>query len=190
MHKGVYVLSYKSLDYLFSKYALPFLKKVTALEPYQDYKLWQHTKPMISIDLIEELIKCTSSNKYYIYKLAFLKEIGRASYENPVTSHSDLVNGKISAWDKQTIKQAENIAKIISETEYAGEAEICPVCGVKSFVPFNDTIDAIDDEGEVTDVCEIIYKYKCYCCSFELLSEIKDLDKMGLPIKNYWSMNH
>jgi len=84
-HRGTYILRYKSLDYLFGKYALPFLINIINLVEYKDRDaLWKYEEIDVDINPIEEIINSMKSNKYDIIKIALLKEIGRSAYNNPI----------------------------------------------------------------------------------------------------------
>jgi len=178
-HRGIFVLKYKALDYLFGKYALPFLIKVVELDEYKDLKLWQYKNLSIEIDPVKELVSAFTTNGYWITKIALLKELGRAAYQNPLFGYS--------FHDQDFIKRSEAIAKHVVESEFSREVKSCPVCNAKTLVLFDDSVDVEDDDGYV-DNKRFVYRIECFCCSFQLLSYIHDLKEMNLPIEDYWEM--
>lgn len=186
VHRGVYVIRYEALDYLFGKYALPLLQKIIELPEYGDNQLWQHKELEIDADPISEIIKhFVLGKKYNPFIIALFKELGRAAYENPI-----YFGGKRNyflGFDKDTRRRAELLANHICENEYCNDVDTCPVCGVKSLVLFNDSYDTYDENDEEVSMESYIYKLTCFCCSFELKNEgDMNFKDSGINIQNYW----
>ena len=181
-HRGIYVLRYKALDVLFTKDALPFMKKVLALERYKNQRGWQFDISS-NIHLIDSMINCYG-NSYKSDKLAILKEMGRAAYNNPLVPTKNISS---NFYNKDIIKRAMVLSTHVLQHESNGDLKTCPVCGIKSLVQFNDFHEIEDKNG--IEVYEFVYMIKCFCCSFELRGEPTGLDQMELPFDNFWHLD-
>lgn len=182
-HRGVFILRYKALDFLFGKFAFPFIKNVLALEEYHNKADWKYKLNAININPIEEIIKHIQSETYSLTKVSLLKEIGRASFENPINPGFTIygyLNEKIT-------QKSEMFAQNVLQIDWEHEVINCPICNTKSLVKSIDTFTVNNDEtGETENVIQFIYKVKCYCCSFEIDDRLHDLGKMNLGIDDYW----
>ena len=182
-HRGSYVLRYKALDLFIGKYIFPIIEKMMSLEGYDRIdSWWKGSKNRLGIDPIKEIIietKCTNPS---FDKIAFLKEFGRATYNNRVGSGFGIFKTEI-----------ENQAKHIAEGELFNPIaqgvviHNCPVCGVDSLVGYEDTEYAYEDDGEVVDAWRFIYQVKCHCCHFEMRNlGMKNLEEYGYDEPDYW----
>jgi hypothetical protein len=150
VHRGVFVLRYPALDKLFGEYALPFVKNVIASDKYSGKDgFWKYTGLKCGIDPIELIIEeCQDKgDDYRLGKVAFLKELGRAAYEQPkgiIYKAKDIGSNKYRPFglDFEHQQRAVRIAK--SETSNVSEVRECPVCGIPSLVVYDD----IELEGE------------------------------------------
>jgi len=182
-HRGTYILRYKSLDYLFGKYALPFLINIINLDEYQNREnFWKYEKPFLKTDPIEEIIRTINKNKYDIYKIALLKEIGRAAYTNPIK----IVKGFGNILSKDDIRRFELFADTTLKIDNIEDVKKCPVCGIKSLVLFYDFFDEVNDCNQLVSSDSFVYRVRCYCCTFDINHEIFEIDKMNIGIENYW----
>ena len=181
-HQGIYILNYQALDDLCVGYVFPLIKEVLALPKYGNEYIWRYSVVDSNIDLIQLLIDCNTKKEYRYAKIDVLKEIGRAAYENPLCQ---------TKWhyhiNKSIIKSVESQAQYHFEQGGVTNIKSCPVCGTKSLVLYNDWVDLVTKDKKEEQV-EIIYKIKCSCCSFELRTQPKDFDKMGLPFENFWNI--
>lgn len=193
LHKGIFVLRYEALDAFIGKYALPFVTDIINSPDFSSNTYpWKYKALYCSIDPIDEIIKESNSPSPDIGKLAFLKELGRAAYENPLircykqenTSASSLVttvfesiSNPFKIFDDKKRERAEKIANILNKKGY--QIENCPVCGVKSLVIYQ---DKEMDEKTYT------YMVKCECCTFELHKwGVKNANDYGFDsITDYW----
>ena len=186
-HRGVFVLRYQALDYLFGKFAFPFLMEIIALPDYNNNKkIWKYNELDIELDPIEEIANTFKNGNYDLYKIALLKELGRAAYENPIRFNRKLRKNWGIDIDMEIIKRSEALANYVLRAEYCQTIKKCPVCGLNSLVLFNDSYDDSDEKkGTMTFSYTFTYSIKCFCCTFELDHEI-ELKDLNLPIENYW----
>ena len=85
-HRGIFILRYPALDNLVGEYVLPFVENVVALPEYSGLQgLWKYKNLRCGIDPIEFIKKEFRNGKYELGKIAYLKELGRAAYENPLS---------------------------------------------------------------------------------------------------------
>jgi len=179
-HRGIFILRYQALDLLFGKYVFPFLKKVLSLDGNEKkYTQLQVHSENGDFNIIDSIINHFENENYSISKIALLKELGRACFENPI-------KGKYS-WGEQERKRAELIAEEVSKSEDNGEVLKCPVCKTKSLIKYHDYVETYNPEsGENDGYIQIVDNVTCYCCSLELFSNIGDLDSMNLGLIDYW----
>lgn len=184
-HKGVSVLKYSSLDIFIGKYILPLVEKLMDLPEYIDYKYI--IKPLnisSSICPVDGIInECKNKDGNFNFeKIAILKELGRASFLNPITDmngmdkrdESESKNNRIRAF-----KAAEFELELYSvEASIVEGVKSCPVCGLQSLVTYLDSIDPDDSSYN--------YNIMCHCCSFELQYEVGNPKDYGLPINDIY----
>ncbi len=173
-HKGTYIVKLKSLDAIVGKLILPFVYQLLDLplikEKYKETE-WRYQKLECGYDPIDELISEFKKAKPSHSKVAFLKELGRAAYGNPLEPDPDL-----RILDGPTIRIAETGAENISRLTGV-PARICPVCGLRSFLLYKnlDVINIIPKPGE--DSLESFIKpeeVRCLCCGFNIDSSLKN----------------
>jgi hypothetical protein len=183
VHRGVFILRYQALDFLFGKHVFPFLKEVLSLEGNKKrYTQLQGYNELGKFSIIDSIINHFEHENYSIPKVALLKEFGRACFENPI-------RGKLGIGQKEK-KRAKLIAEEVSKLEDIGEVLICPVCETESLVKYHDYVETYDCEsGEYAGDIQIVYKVTCYCCSLELFSNIGEINSMNLGLKDYWKID-
>jgi hypothetical protein len=192
LHRGTYILRYKALDSLVGEHIFPFVQNALKLDIYSDSKLeWRYQKLNCEVDPMEKIAKEAKTGNYNIHRIALLKELGRAAYENPV-KYGPLRKQKYGI---RVIDGVEQDAKALAKAEKgksdAVEVKVCPVCGVKALVVYGTTrAENVSDEytGQEHILREEFYTYavRCLCCSFEIENELKAAAFSGLRIKNYW----
>ncbi len=176
LHGGKHVLSYAELDDLIVHKILPLIAKIEKLPIFRlNSRLWRYKPLHCNIDPISELVE-RANNSWE--KIALLKELGRAAYENPMRptvepeSPSRLMSSN-TFQNRQFSKIAKAKAEAYVET-HNSPYTTCPVCG-------NDTMNVFYDNNEICDPQkpdEIIgfesypYSTECQCCSLELSPEI------------------
>lgn len=172
-HRGVYIVRIDSLDFLFGKYIFPFIKEISSLEGYANIGKWGYQNNKLDINPIEKIIEHFNGSSYSMTKVALLKEIGRASYSNPIR--------KIDYFNHNSteIRQAELISKHIAKEQFIFEVKICPICGTKSLIKYQVIEDYPQSEDDdFSNSVAYIYNAKCFCCSFELYHSLTDLENI------------
>jgi hypothetical protein len=195
VHRGMFVLRYPALDKLFGEFALPFIKNVILTDRYAGMeKFWQYGRLKCEIDPIDEIIReFKNGNDYNLGKVAFMKELARAAYEQPQWidyKAKDIGSKNYFPFviDDDRRHRAERIAN--SEVANVSEVRECPVCGISSLVIYDD----IEVEGEYyydgTFVNEKAWRYTwqalCMCCTFEVNHHLENPKDYGIPIDDFW----
>ena len=190
-HRGTFILRYPTLDEFIGNYILPFINEIFHLPKYSRLVgLWKYHDLHCKIDPIDEIIKSYQNGIPPVRKIALLKELGRAAYENP------LVGGKLVRFSKHKNEEirvrAERIAEGAAKGPNIEKVCICPVCGIKSLVVYNDIATNRDDidEEDIPDEPYKAWRYtwqvNCMCCTFEINYHIENPSVYGLPIEDYW----
>lgn len=183
-HRGVFILRYPALDELVGKFVLPFVRGIINLEEYSELeRFWKYRNLHCGIDPIEEIIREFEGNNFDIGKVAFLKELGRAAYENPIVNdpNFDFLN-------RQHRERAERIASAELGGPNISDVLSCPVCGIESLVVYDD----VETEGEdpLTGTYLRAFRYtwqvKCMCCTFEINNHLKNPSEYGFAVEDYW----
>ncbi|MEK4671144.1 hypothetical protein [Niallia sp. FSL R7-0271] len=185
-HRGTFVLRYEALDIFIGQYILPIIKEIISLPEYIDTKSrWIYPPLELGIDPISELINESSTNSYNAGKFAFIKELGRASYNNPLIHNWNIFN-------KDIIKNAVNTAQ--AELNYQSQGTTiyyCPVCGVQSLTSYEDSDGEQEADGSYSSYWTFSWYVKCHCCSFKISRELKNPKEYGYALPDYWySYNH
>jgi len=191
-HRGVYILRYPALDAFVGKYMLPFVVETLKLPSFNAHtQMWKFKELHSGIDPIEEIIKEASNDNPDMGKIALLKELGRAAYENPLTQgrHADnKIEKLLSYFDNREKRRAERIADLEASQEYS-KITTCPVCGVNSLIIYDETdFEQDDDDEDTVKSWRYTYMVKCECCTFNLESAgIRNASEYGLSnIEDYW----
>lgn len=179
-HRGAFILRYPALDALVGEHVLPFVKKVVALPEYSDLSgYWKYQDLACGVDPIEEIIHAWANIK----KIAMLKELGRAAYENPLYTGP---YGK--CLNEEHHRHAQQLAE--SEVQHGDGSAIkdCPVCGFKSLVLYNETLFPEDcaEPVQSNKVWSYTYEVKCMCCSFEVNDRLDNPIQYNLDIEDFW----
>lgn len=189
IHRGLFVMDYSAFDLVVSAYIIPFLAKFLYLPQFQNQANqrissettppWKYKKLACGIDPLEEIVKIGRDREDARKKIALLKEFGRAAYQNPLAvPGSDLAVFGIG--DSIARCRAAQLAKHElsnpNPRAYDGANEIleCPVCGLHSFVRYN------DGDGNDTEVI-------CTCCTFNVNRSLGNARDYGLQIDDFWS---
>src|SRR5258706_2442536 len=89
VHRGTFVLRYTALDIFVGKYAFPFVLGLLNLPIYKNNKFqWQPKRLHCKIDPKQEIINEFKAQNPSFKKIAFLKELARAAYVNPLQPYS------------------------------------------------------------------------------------------------------
>lgn len=190
-HRGTYILRYPALDKLIGCYVLPFVKEVISLDNFKDKEsIWKYKKLDCSIDPIEVIIDEFNQGKYELKKIAILKELGRAAYENPLSEFSfALFDAKE---ETAKVKFDEEFPEITEydRTKMADvlnlEVKKCPVCGINTLLIRKEETEDYDDVGNTIKIWRFHEQIKCMCCSFSLQYDVGKPSAYGLNLDDYW----
>ncbi|MBS4539661.1 hypothetical protein GOQ27_14395 [Clostridium sp. D2Q-11] len=180
VHRGSFILKYKSLDIFIGKYLLPIIKKILELNEGEKLgNVWKYKNNFLGIDVIDEIINVFEEVDYNMDKVAYLKEIGRASYENPLNSSFKIFDDQVIRRTTEMLnyeEQSQNVSKIIK----------CPVCGQRTLTIYEDEELNIDEEGQMIEHFRYTYEAKCYCCTFEVNHHLANPRECDLDITDLW----
>jgi len=176
LHGGKHVLNYAEFDDLIIHKILPLIAELEKrLELKLNSHLWRYKTLHCNIDPIKELVK---EHKNSWQKIALLKELGRAAYENPLKiisepkSSSRLMSSGVMQ-NRQFSKIARAKAEAYVETHNAPYTT-CPVCGSDTMSVFYDNYEIPDPQkpDEIKGFESYPYSTECQCCTLELSPEI------------------
>lgn len=183
-HRGIYILRYPALDKFIGRHILPFVEKILKLPQYSGKEnIWKYKQLNCSVDPLMSILAEFTKNKYNLSKVAFLKELGRAAFENPIRGVKVLGH-----YDNKMKVRARRSADIECEAANGSEVRKCPVCGVESLVVYDDIepVDYNPKTGKAESVWRFTYQVRCTCCTFEIDFHLKKSSEYGLPIEDYW----
>jgi len=183
-HRGIFILRYPALDELVGAFLLPFMRRIVSMPEYRDLdRFWKYKALACGVDPLDEIITELGTDQYDLGKVAFLKELGRAAYQNPIV---DVPN--VGFFTREIRRRAERAA-----SAELGEANIsdvlsCPVCGVGSLIVYDDVETEGEDPSTGTYMKAFRYtlQVKCLCCSFEINNHLKNPSEYGFPMEDYW----
>ena len=84
MHRGIFVLHYEALDQLMIKYAIPLINAIDLRKFFRKKSIrykWKYKQINCGINPLQKL---ESIKNYDVKKVALIKEVMRAAYENPL----------------------------------------------------------------------------------------------------------
>jgi hypothetical protein len=176
LHKGTFILPYHTLDQIMIDYFIPIVDAIINLPRYIIFKeSFIYSSLFCKIDPFNEFI--TSDGKMGKDKIAYLKELGRAAYNNPI----QIKNGKTISLDIR--ERYEKSANILKQYDLHLDVLICPVCGCKSLIRYC-------DEVTLDSSCSARYFHTteavCACCTFQVFPHLQNASRVGLPLEDYW----
>ena len=158
-HRGLYLLDYEGLDFFVGRFILPIVQELeTKTDFLKSKEIWKYQKPKCNIDPINE-ITSEIHDDYKITVIGFLKEIGRASYENPL--RYDYVHGLV---DNQHYAIASSSADFQSKHYKKQSIRKCPVCGKNTLLIENHEDGGPEEEKKFLVEIEA----RCTLCTFTL----------------------
>ncbi len=183
-HRGSYVLRYYTLDIFIGKYVLPIVLKIMKTSHFNKFEnRWRGSQNRLSIDPLEAITIEANEATPDLSKIAFLKEIGRSSYNNPLSKHG------FKIFNDEIEKRAESIvnSELLNQYVDIDDINMCPTCGLRTLVGYLDTEFEYEDNEPIAGV-EFIYQVKCHCCNFELRNlGMKNLKEYGYKNEpDYW----
>lgn len=190
-HRGIFILKYTALDEFIGGHVLPFVLDVLKHPSYasHDY-LSIPAPPVCAVDPIIAIVDHFKNETYDIGKVALLKELGRASYNDPLSGHrkqDEKVKNWFRVFNSQKRMRAEKIAKLLAQQ--GDEVKSCPVCGVQSLVVYEEIESFPTSENEETEET-FAYTHTATCenCGLDLhASDIKNASDYGITaVEDYW----
>ena len=190
IHRGLFIMDYWAFDLDVSAYVIPFLTRLMSLPQFVNQggqtgivatePPWKYKKLACGIDPLDEICKIGDATVSARKKLALLKELGRAAYENPLgdfaQSGSVLDMSIFDAEAKTRAQQnAEQEMRNTNHHTYYGANGLlkCPVCDQTTLVRYHDA-DGADNE------------VKCTCCSFNVAKLLGNGKEHGLEMEDFW----
>jgi hypothetical protein len=180
-HRGEVVLRYRALDELIGGYALTFLLQVMGHATYaQRGDLWKHKALACGLDPLPLIAAEVAQPEWSLEKVAFLKELARAAYENPLDERPFL-----EADNTRRRQRAEGIAGHHPEHE-VDRVTRCPVCGMTALVVYRTTDSIPDDEGNERPI-DFTWLARCEGCSLDLRADYGNASTHGFgAIEDYF----
>lgn len=182
-HRGTYVLSYNALDMFIGKHILPIALRLAAEEFPDDTRIWNYQPLKCEVEPLAMIVEEMQKYPYNAHKLAYLKEMGRAAYVNPLLS----LNAEFGLETHDDIKKAQRLAEVEHSYMWKAKKLQCPVCGVDTFVVFSVIEDeAYDKETGERVTIEILVEAECTLCTFKVYDTLGNPSKHGIPIPDLW----
>ena len=182
-HRGTFVLRYKALDLFIGKYILPLIYQIVELSEYKNLDNFWKYKPLTHpIDPIKDIVDECSKEDYDTGKVAFLKELGRAAYNNPLSHTFKFFNDEIITRSERMVEAEVNL---VTHSQ-ADKIYNCPVCGVESLISYEDSDGEIEEDGSYSSYWTFSWYIKCQCCSFEISHELNNPKEYGYDLPDYW----
>lgn len=200
-HQGVAKKNYCSYDFFVGCRIFPLLLKFIDFSKNSPKRqLWFYKKTYVGLDPMDEIykeFKKQGRNADY-EKVALLKEMGRAAYQNPLfLNEYEDCDGKKYHLHRRVVQMTnrdimdEYDAKTKNYKIMFPYSKLlrCPVCGQKMLVKFMDAgdEDVVDGDGNVfCEMVEVLDKYECQVCSFRINPNIKSLSINTINGKEIW----
>jgi len=197
LHRGRFVLHYEAIDNLYGRFILPLILKITSIPLYANREReWKYRRLECDIDPINEIIDECGKDSIDAKKIAFLKELARAAYENPLHDlKQDMDEADTQCYSEEN-DEIEKKYKIHSDAELSilnkdtnGKITInkCPVCGLRLIISNygQGKTWLISLGGEKITI--FMVDAFCKCCSFEIHSNLDNPKKYGYPIEDFWN---
>lgn len=184
-HRGAFILHYRALDEFIGMYILPFALDVQKHSDFKGRNVGSRLPLACGIEPVDEIAASfRNGNKFDPNRVALLKELGRAAYENPLRWDN--------VWFQEENRQIRKLAEKRVEAESRGaKAGVlsCPVCGVEALVGLMDWSEHHDDvSGETVAGEPYIFEVDCKCCSFSLWGSVGSPENHGVHLPNYWDV--
>ena len=192
-HGGVFYLSYSKLDMFVCQKILPLVTEIVSKEYVSENNLWKYKSLNAGIDPIDFLIKEASTETPDMAKIALYKEMGRAAYHNPMIQMGNCDSMLKKAYEthmnEEWIRETRAKTDAVCKEFYFADVYSCPVCGQKTLIKheISDVEEGRDEKGnEIPLFYFIPERIKCETCSFEIVSNIIDLEACGIDEPDFW----
>ncbi|QEY75036.1 hypothetical protein [Pseudomonas denitrificans (nom. rej.)] len=192
-HRGLFILEYSALDIFIGQHVLPFVRDVISHPHYSGREnFWKYSPLDCGLDPLNSIINHFTSEKYNLKKVAYLKELGRAAYDEKLPKIP--LSSKTFNFTLQLLRAEKNRAERVAENEAIrdyNEVCKCPVCGAKSLIIHEDTDHDYNDEGEPIDFYRFTHAVKCEYCTLSLDDEIGNASEHALTgLSDYFSSDY
>lgn len=188
MHRGVMILRYKEFDQFVIRNIFPFVKGVMSLAPYaRRSRLWKYKELACQdlngdkVDPLNMILESGQTN-YEPAKVAFLKEMARAAYQNPLPEQIQM-KGSFSSDDRMIKPRLEEEARAIVSNYGDASIQHCPVCGAYTLIVYWE-IES-DHPIEPTTMWRNLTAIRCVCCSFSPKVSLGNPRDYGIDIDNF-----
>lgn len=182
-HRGEIVLRPRALDELIGGYGLAFLFRVMQHPTYARHgDMWKHKALVCGLDPFPLIAAEVAQPVWSIKKVAFLKELARAAYENPLDEMPFF-----EADNARRRRRAEATAIQYPEHE-VDRVGRCPVCGMNALLVYRASDFATDDEGNERPV-DFTWLARCEGCSLDLRHDYGNASEHGLAgVEDYFGL--
>lgn len=169
-HRGAHALRYNALDDLVGAHALPFIAEVEELDRYAHRdRIWKPPTHAHGLDLLAEIRGEYESATPDAARIAYLKEIGRASYASPLFLGAG--RALFERENRSHRERASAAAKHLADNHEIDGVAKCPVCDAQSLCLHED-----HEEGQT-----FVYQVECLCCTFRVPNRLGNPGDHGLP---------
>lgn len=180
-HRGAVVVRYRALDELIGGYALAFLERVVQHPAYAGReRLWAHKPLACGIDPLPLIAAEMAQPHWSVDKVAFLKELARAAYENPLVD--------LPMLERDNVRRRARAATLANEhpEHEADRIARCPVCAMEALVVYRAS-DIVHDENGAERGVDYTWLAQCQGCSLDLRGEFGNASTHGLVgIEDYF----
>lgn len=180
-HRGLFILNYEAFDVFMIKYILPLVEDVFLIDDFKHYTYWKYNQLACKEDPIQLLIKegKLAHENYDIKKIAVIKELGRAAYNNKIVGDSLVSRVYRIREINERIPNYNDLDK-----NNNGGVWDCPICSFHSFVENVSEADVDIVEKPFSRSISFLAEIKCLYCSFTIDREFNTND-LGLKIQKY-----
>ena len=186
-HRGTYILRYPALDELVGGFLLPIVQDVVGLAQYTAMgNFWKHSPLACGSDPIGEIVLEWQTPAPRMGKVAWLKELGRAAYANPLPPR-DVFE---SFMGSEIITRAVGAARALREEMHLAAINNCPVCGKDTLTVYDDvTLEGdVDGQGTFDKALRYTWQVECTCCTFSANHHLENPSMYGLALPEFWNV--
>lgn len=178
-HRGRYVLHFSALDIYVGKYILPVFRALLMYfygnEP--TFRLWGYHPLFCGIDPVREILRMFDVGSGYEPKrMALLKEMGRAAFENPPYEIKPGVFDRFLEYHRHPVAAFARRGIVLPFI-----LRVCPVCGAKSLIHHFDTAYRSNDDGEEVEI-DMVASANCFVCTLALDVDTGDPEEFGFSV--------
>lgn len=189
-HRGVFVLWYDELDKFVAADLLPLVIKITSNTRFSNLRR-RFPAGVGGLHPLTEIVKAAGS-RIDLKRIAFFKELARASYANPIVDES---KEKIKYFKEQNdLERSRAVAAAsAAHADGYGAAEVreCPVCRTESLVVYEDSeSEDTGDQGEpLGKRWDFTYEIRCFCCGLSMDQALGNPREHGLKkVPDFWTV--